>query len=83
MIDHDYLWEECVKAADPHANIRELDDPELRKLAAHASHLVKRNGNEGGVPSLIYGLCELEAASRFFIPSRREYVKASGTIQEE
>ena len=65
MNEGEYVWDQCVEAADPQGNVRELNDQELGKLKAHVSHIIKRNG-AGGVPSLVLGLVELEAAERFF-----------------
>ena len=65
MNESEHLWELCVESADPQANVAGLSNHELRLLMVHVQHIIKRGGSGGGVPSLVLGLCELEAAERF------------------
>jgi hypothetical protein len=66
MIEGVYLWEQVCESADPQDYVSKLNDQELGMLRAHVEHIAKRNGALSGVPALILGLVEMEAAGRFF-----------------
>lgn len=63
-----YIWEQVCACGDPRGYVRELNDQELCKLRNEVTHLMKRNNHSAGVPAVVLGLVELEAAERFFSP---------------
>ena len=65
MNEGEHLWELCVEDRDPVRVIKGFNDHELRLLMNHVAHVIKRAGGDGGVPSLVQGLCEMDAAERF------------------
>jgi hypothetical protein len=72
MIDHDYLYEQVCEAGDPDKYVRDLTDHELKLLRGKALMVHERNACMGGIPALVLGLCELNAAQRFFERTNKE-----------
>lgn len=65
MNEGDHLYELVCDSNQPAAHIAQLNQQELVKLMNHVEHVIKRNGKEGGIPSVVIGLCTIEAAARY------------------
>lgn len=66
MAADEYLYELATQCADVRGHVAGLRDDELRMLAARARVLQGMNGKPGGIPGLVEGVCDLEAAGRFY-----------------
>lgn len=66
MTEGDTLWDDACSVSDLRAHLKGLADHELRMLANHAAWLCGKQTKAGGVPVIVQGLCDLEAAHRFY-----------------
>lgn len=66
MSEAQHLYMLATECSNPRANIAELKDGELRTLAGHARWIQTQNDAHGGIPGIIEGMCDLEAARRFY-----------------
>lgn len=80
MSEAQHLFMLATECSNPRANIGKLTDEELRSLAGHARWIQKQNDSAGGIPSMIEGLCDLEAARRFYQKTQDAMTQDTGRV---